>query len=434
MAVDLRDPDIIYVGTSNGAYRTDDGGSNWKRIFTGWGKRKNISYTYINGDGIFLCTGRGLFTSRDNGRNWRPAFGIASRLPIFSVAVLNNATFIATDDGVYESLNGGKGWKRVFSAIGDDSNDEEDQGGNDEGSLPKIRAIATSFKHPSRIYLGTEDGIYVSEDKGGLFKRFPDEGLLDKKILFVAESPIRPHRLYAVTKRGIFYFDGLWHTFESGCRLGDFKVMAFDLDPTDSTWIVTKRGVYKSTTPATDEEKAELETSNLLDYYSNEPTINEVQGEAIKYAEVYPEKIANWRRRANMSAILPRVSFGIDESESDTYEIYTSSSKQYYVKGPKKDTDGWDITLTWDLSDLIWNGANTLIDVRSKLMVQLRDDILDEVNSYYFERRRLQIELLEAPPNNKRDRLKKELRIRELTANLDGLTGGYFSRKLYSNN
>ncbi len=68
--------------------------------------------------------------------------------------------------------------------------------------------------------------------------------------------------------------------------------------------------------------------------------------------------------------------------------------------------------------------------LQSELMVQLRDDILDEVTSYYYERRRLQIELLEAPPNDTRSRIKKELRVQELSANLDALTGGYFSRQL----
>jgi hypothetical protein len=133
-----------------------------------------------------------------------------------------------------------------------------------------------------------------------------------------------------------------------------------------------------------------------------------------------------------MSALLPRFSLGIDRDEDDTYEIYTSSSTQYYTVGPRKRSDGWDVTLTWELGDLIWNGDQTLIDVRSKLMVQLRDDILDEVTSYYFERRRLQVELVKSPPDNVRDRLKKDLRVQELTANLDALTGGYFTRELKS--
>ncbi len=63
-------------------------------------------------------------------------------------------------------------------------------------------------------------------------------------------------------------------------------------------------------------------------------------------------------------------------------------------------------------------------------MVQLRDDILGEVNRVFFERRRLKLELILEPPQGLKERLNKQLRLEELTAGLDALTGGYFSRRL----
>ena len=133
-------------------------------------------------------------------------------------------------------------------------------------------------------------------------------------------------------------------------------------------------------------------------------------------------------------ALLPKVNIGIDRGSSDTYEIYTSSTTSYWMDGPQDDTEGWDLNLTWDLGDLVWNPLQTSIDVRSKLMVQLRDDIVDEVNRAYFERRRLQVELLMEPPANVQTLLKKRLRIQELTASLDGLTGGDFSQAMQEEN
>ena len=91
------------------------------------------------------------------------------------------------------------------------------------------------------------------------------------------------------------------------------------------------------------------------------------------------------------------------------------------------------MSLNWDLGNLIWNTDQTSIDVRSRLMVQLRDDIVNEVTRNFFERRRLQIELLTDPPSDPRVQLDKELRVQELTAMLDGLTGGWFSRQLEAN-
>jgi len=63
-------------------------------------------------------------------------------------------------------------------------------------------------------------------------------------------------------------------------------------------------------------------------------------------------------------------------------------------------------------------------------MVELRDDILDDVTRTYFERRRLQVTLLANPPNDPQRLLEQELRVQELTALIDGLTGGFFSQHL----
>ncbi|MFC1666596.1 hypothetical protein ACFL0P_01820 [Candidatus Omnitrophota bacterium] len=69
-----------------------------------------------------------------------------------------------------------------------------------------------------------------------------------------------------------------------------------------------------------------------------------------------------------------------------------------------------------------------MTDTRSRLMVQLRDDILDEITRIYFERRRLQMEMHFSPVTDLKGAMEKELRIEELTADLDALTGGYFSK------
>ena len=63
-------------------------------------------------------------------------------------------------------------------------------------------------------------------------------------------------------------------------------------------------------------------------------------------------------------------------------------------------------------------------------MVQLRNDVLDEVTKLYFERRRLQVELYNNPAQDEKEKLLKRFRLEELTANIDGLTGGYLTRKI----
>jgi hypothetical protein len=61
--------------------------------------------------------------------------------------------------------------------------------------------------------------------------------------------------------------------------------------------------------------------------------------------------------------------------------------------------------------------------------VELRNDILDEVNKLYFERLRVKSELDNLPIEDRKKRLDKELKLEELTASLDALTGGYYSEQ-----
>ena len=163
---------------------------------------------------------------------------------------------------------------------------------------------------------------------------------------------------------------------------------------------------------------------DVLEYFADEPTIQEVQAAAIEYAEVHPDKILKWRKKAKYKAWLPDVSFKVQATTDEG-----ATKEDATTRGDMIDRV-WSTTLGWDLSDLIWSSAQTSIDVRSKLMVQLRNDVLDEVTRTYFERRRLQIEILLSPPEDMREKIEQELRIQELTANIDALTGAYLSRKL----
>jgi hypothetical protein len=65
--------------------------------------------------------------------------------------------------------------------------------------------------------------------------------------------------------------------------------------------------------------------------------------------------------------------------------------------------------------------------------VQLRDDILDEVTKLYFERLRVKMELDNLSIEDRKKRFEKGLRLQELTASIDALTGGYFSAQIRAN-
>ena len=158
--------------------------------------------------------------------------------------------------------------------------------------------------------------------------------------------------------------------------------------------------------------------------------IESVHEMAIDYAEVNFEKISKWRSKARWKALLPKISLDFSESIDENVEIYKSATTSYVVTGPNEMDADWGIDLSWDLSDLIWNDAQTSIDTRSRLMVRLREDILQEVTRIYFERKRT-IFKLENSSENDETFQEKIIKVEELNAYLDAYTGGGFSRELY---
>jgi hypothetical protein len=238
-------------------------------------------------------------------------------------------------------------------------------------------------------------------------------------------------RLFLAGTRGVFeYRDGTWREHGAGLGEGTVHEIAADNGQSGSggrfLYAASDSGLYRADlNPDVDTGAADIASEN-----EDEPEIGEVVREAIRYADVHPDKINTWRRLAARKAWLPELRVGIDRDTSDLWHweggSTTREGDDVLVRG--KDSVNWDVSLAWDLGELVWSTDQTSIDVRSRLMVELRDDILDQVTRLYFERLRVKHELETLPLEQADKRFDKELKIRELTASLDALTGGFFSR------
>ena len=247
-----------------------------------------------------------------------------------------------------------------------------------------------------------------------------------------------PDTLYAATDRGLFRYslqNNQWYDESGGISTTDVRAVEITKEKDHRLIIGTSKGVFVSRNLLSERELQNIDKriKGIFSMFSNEPSIEEIREAAIRYAEVHPEKIRRWREAASRKAWLPTLRFEYQRGhdwESSTY-FYSTTTQKYKDDDITKGRDSeWSVSLTWNLGDLIWNSDQTSIDVRSRLMVKLRDEILSEVTHLYYERRRLQIELLLDPPDDLKERIEKELRLQELTAEIDALTGSYLSKRL----
>ncbi len=416
-------PSHIYAATNSGAYVSYNEGKNWSRIFRGVGNLENMClWMAFTDDRIYLATRRGLFFSFDKGKLWQRAKGEIGSVEISCVALAKDSIYLATAEGVYKSDDNVKSWQRIFATSisqAAEAMQDYDFEIDEELKISLIKFIAVDPGNSAKIYLATNSGIFLSLDLGNSWQRFEGAGLLNSDIQYIFISS-KNEGIFSATKKGIFEFKkNKWESIYQGLTAN--KVNLIQEDIKGVMWLATDRGVFKGEIKFA-RDVSGGQSSEVLDNFTNEPSIQEIQKKAIEYAEVSPKKISSWRRQAAVKALMPDLTLDFDKT------ITTSLGATYdrTQVGPQD----WAVNLKWNVGELIWNSDQTSIDSRSKLMVELRDDILNEVTRLYFERRRLQAEGILSPPQNKKEEIESNLRLAELTASIDALTGGYLTQML----
>jgi photosystem II stability/assembly factor-like uncharacterized protein len=443
---DSVDGSSLYAATGNGLFYSFNQGKNWNRIFKGKDSLESecIAIAVLPG-GIFLGTKSGLFISQDKGRSWHKAIGKLGNSHVLAIAfnIKDSSLYVACVDGVFISRDRGDSWKKVFVCVAvendNDADDKVDSKNQDEEErLSDIKYITCDPNNPGYVYLATTKGVYKSANRGESWELLSDYGLFSQNVNFVLVS--KSSDVYAIAKPSVFqYKSGRWQEISLRLTVEEITFLAMDIQ--GNLYAACDKGLFKANVRdiISDMSKYILQL-NL----TSEPLIKDIHKAAIEYAEVEPEKIARWRRQAAKCALLPKITIEMDHDKDKTissniWGTYgTNSSPGKYFVGPNDETRynnmNWGVSLSWDLSDLIWNDNQTSIDVRSRLMVQLRDDILDEVTKLYFERMRTKIELDNLSIEDSKRRLEKELKLQELTASIDALTGGYFSQQIKTKN
>ncbi|NKE70098.1 WD40/YVTN/BNR-like repeat-containing protein [Candidatus Manganitrophus noduliformans] len=235
-------PSILYVGTfSDGVYRSTDAGRSWLLINAGMRDYVSVVNAVVidqkNPHILYAGTTMGSYKSVDNGVMWeRISTGLNSVFVVCMAVDPQNPSLVyaGTSGGVYKSSNGGQRWTPSNNGIIERE--------REHAMALGVNAFAFDPATPGRLFTATAQGLYESRDGG---ERWIDRKIPDPFVLSVAVRPGTQPSLYAGTNRGLYASrdeKGGWE------KLSEQEVRAIALDPNrpEVIYIGTGSGLFKT--------------------------------------------------------------------------------------------------------------------------------------------------------------------------------------------
>ncbi len=263
-AVDPKNINTLYAGTTWRPYKSTDAGKSWRLIKTGMIDDSDVFALSINKNepsNMFASACSGIYQSSNGGENWRKIQGIPSTSRRTRDILINPAdpskVYAGTTEGFWMSSNGGQTWSMTT-----------------QRNL-EINSIAVHPDLPNRIFIGTNNyGMMVSNDGGRNWAQTNNK-FTSRFTYSVTPDISQPDRLYALTKNtassGGFVFvsndGGTTWTHVKGLDINRHAAFTMIQDKVnqDVMYLGTNVGIFQSidrgmnwklTTPAKPTKKA----------------------------------------------------------------------------------------------------------------------------------------------------------------------------------
>lgn len=374
---------------------------------------------------IALGTEAGLLLAVPDGARWRSAGTTLAGREVNRIAWDEDRTLhAASGDGLYRIGSGAREARRVVS-----------------GATAWVASSGTST-------LAVTDRGFVLSQAGGAFRDLPGTREISYLPARFAADPGAPAGFLAAAPGRLFRVGP-----ERGIEpLGDGPpgetILALLALPGGRVLAGTDRGLFETritseagaARPEENGPRIAANSGEIDLLWRREPGIEDVRRAVLGANHLGPGRIARNFRGVRWRALLPTIALSAHrqitlDRDRGADETFTSSALHRLLdesSGSQRRRE-FVAAAEWDLGELLFNPDELDVSEESRRLVALRDDVLDEVNQIYFERRRAILSLVRmgGPDSEASDEaIDLRIRIDELTAKLDAWTGGYFSREI----
>jgi photosystem II stability/assembly factor-like uncharacterized protein len=252
LAMDPRDPDRIFLGTSAGnLYLSADHGAHWSR-FARPGNSAEMVLDHIVIDpsdsrNIFVAAWNAqlpnsdgdLFRSKDGGKTWEIVADLHGKsLRALSIAAANpKILVVGALDGIYRSRDGGHNWERISP--------------ENHAEIRNIESIAIDPVNPDVIYAGTWHLPWKTEDGGKTWRSIKKGVIDDSDVFSIVIDPSQPSNLLISACSGIYRSESAGEMFRKiqGIPYSARRTRMLQMDPTDHKVVYagTTEGLWKTT-------------------------------------------------------------------------------------------------------------------------------------------------------------------------------------------
>ncbi|HXZ85394.1 MAG TPA: hypothetical protein VEI82_07890 [Myxococcota bacterium] len=397
--------DELLIATPANLYACSGACDRPERIALGAGATPSALAVDARGD-AWAATGSGLFLRRAGEREWRREQSLPAGA-IDAVASTGAEVWVGANGALY-SGGAGRGFAQRLAGL-------------DAGWWQLCGAAAFG----EVTLLGVASGVWRIDAAGA-------------RRIDLALGPIyrverAGERVFVAAENGLYAYS--LAALGSGGGRQALSLPALGLGSDASRlWVATERGLAAF---ALDAEPAGAPAragpaARALDQGAR---IAELRRAVLEYQELAPERLAELERRARWAGLYPelRAAGSVDHGrdwDGDHNTAFSTGALHHLadVERDQKQAYGASVSLVWELSDLVTPDHALDVSRERRLVISLRDQVLERVNHLYFQRVQLLAQRDALAPGDAARRAELELAAAEIAAQLDAWSGGVFSR------